>query len=826
MQERITIHTINTRLRHCYGSFSEGVSSHYNIDEMATTLPKDIMRSIEIICNNSKPIQFESVLNLFDKLYESNCTTGQLRKMGNYICEEATPKVRDAKTTNTNLRRKIGNLRSKVTTKVNNNIEDAKDTVDKAVASVKSNFKASTTQIKSNVKSGLGVKPKAETYLDCYDAISSRLALYAECDVIISNYNDFSKRYNLERLFVDNTRINGVLDTVTEVCRLADTYSNPNKTKFMVSIESCWYGFEHNGIEYSKTDILEAALDYFLLRESCYDNYISVVKNSRIFDPDDLPEDMQVITEIDPEAPDDFPSMYNNITNQISKTESATIGLREVTDFNKIFSDYKKQNDAKETKLQFLVRKLYTKNVSSIVDDTPNFLGWIRRLFILSTCAINPVITAVLLIGDLFVQLHMERNEVEKMLKCFDNEIKEANKKLKSTKSQQEKERLEKYIKSLKDARKKIDGYYEKMLSDKELDEKLYGSDEKDSFDDLKKDITGEDKDDDFDFDDDDFDFDDDDDDFNEAAAISVINQVSDIVDTVNKYKDTIGSDTINSIDMFNGDNLDGLAKLSVEYPEVWAPELLEYALESRVNAIRKNKVVFESPMDRFTAINACESAIATLHTYQPTPSSTIGECIAKTQILEGCIDSINWIISSYRNRSTMVEASFTNSLKLAAEKLKKNIVKLSDKEKSMSRSVDVSMSQIKKAMDNAVSNENREMVIKGSVLPPASKIIKLAITTGAVWLINPAVAVIGCLGYLGISAKHRKKEKMLILDELEVELKMCDKYIDIAESKNDMKALKQLYSIKKNLERQHQRIKYNMKVQYNQNVHSTEDFN
>ena len=56
-----------------------------------------------------------------------------------------------------------------------------------------------------------------------------------------------------------------------------------------------------------------------------------------------------------------------------------------------------------------------------------------------------------------------------------------------------------------------------------------------------------------------------------------------------------------------------------------------------------------------------------------------------------------------------------------------------------------------------------------------------------------------------------------MVIDELEIELKMCEKYIDIAESKNDMKALKQLLTIQRELERQLQRIKYKMKVDFGQ---------
>ena len=59
-----------------------------------------------------------------------------------------------------------------------------------------------------------------------------------------------------------------------------------------------------------------------------------------------------------------------------------------------------------------------------------------------------------------------------------------------------------------------------------------------------------------------------------------------------------------------------------------------------------------------------------------------------------------------------------------------------------------------------------------------------------------------------------------MLIDEIEIESKMCQKYIDIAEQKNDMKALKQLLMIQRDLERQHQRIKYKMKMDFCEKCH------
>ena len=820
----MTISDIHKRLRglkeHAIQENSTIVCMENAAHSIKNGSPKDIMRSIEMISHRSNPILFESVLDLFDKLYECG-TTGQLVKMCTYICEEAAPKVRNAKDTNTNLKRKLGRLKSKVTTRIDNNISNAKDEIDKKVSAVKGNFKRNTDQIKKNVRTGLGIekKTKTEAYIECYERIIETLDKFDECDRILENYNSFSKRYNLDRIIIENTRVNGVRDTVNSICALVDTYDMPNKVKFNVAIESAWLGFEQSGIEFSKKDILEAAFDYFCVKENGYEDCKFALKNTTLFNPEDYPDDIEVITEEEPEDDNSILSMQKNIMDQLSGTNEASM-LIEGTDFNKIFSDFKKQNnDKKENMLMGLVRKLYTKNVSNIVDSTPNFLNWIRLVLILGTVALNPVLGAVVAIGDIFVRLHFERDETEKMIKCFDAEIKKSETKMKSSKNEEEKRRLREYIASLKKARSKIDEYYDKMLTDKELDAKFDSDADKDSFDDIKADIKDGEDDDEFDLD---FDDDDWDDSFDEAA-VDTIDTVSTLVGELPDLEN-LGLQSIINIEYFNADDLDSLAKLSVQYPDVWAPELLESAIDGRITKIRKGKIVFENALVRFRYLNAYEEAKKTLHTYKPEPISTIGECKEDLARLYECAMAVDTILTTNKNKSLMVEASFMNTLKLASEKLKKGIQKLSDKDKTISRNVDVSLSQFRKGMENALTNENREAVIKGSILPSSSKIIKLAITTGALWLVNPAVAVIAALGYLGVSAKHKAKERALILDELDVELKMCEKYIDIAESKNDMKSLKQLLTIQKNLKRQEQRLRYKMKVDFNQNPTKTDN--
>ena len=161
----------------------------------------------------------------------------------------------------------------------------------------------------------------------------------------------------------------------------------------------------------------------------------------------------------------------------------------------------------------------------------------------------------------------------------------------------------------------------------------------------------------------------------------------------------------------------------------------------------------------------------------------------------------------------SITENSFTNTLELAKEKLKKAMVDLSDKDKQLSRELDTSVDNVKRGVEKAVESESREAVIKGNLLPSASKTIKTALLTGAAWAVNPALAIIGVVAGIGLSRKTRKKERQLILDEIDTELVMCEKHLQKADSEGDLEAYRQCLQIKKKLQRERIRLKYRMKV-------------
>ena len=157
-------------------------------------------------------------------------------------------------------------------------------------------------------------------------------------------------------------------------------------------------------------------------------------------------------------------------------------------------------------------------------------------------------------------------------------------------------------------------------------------------------------------------------------------------------------------------------------------------------------------------------------------------------------------------------EASPVTIMRMAQQKLKNKMKTLSDKEKQISRQIDYTVETLLNKLQTAAANDRREAVIKGSIIPSASKLIKTALATGAVYAINPALAAIGALGGLGASKMATEKERRYILDEINIQLKVVEKKIQIADRNDDMKTLEQLLKVEQKLKKEKARIEYHKK--------------
>ena len=762
---------------------------------------KDIKRFIESSIKSNNDIPFYVYTELFDTVIKYG-SIAEIRNIGNYIVENAIPKVRDSKMTNSLLKGRLTRLQHKLTSPVIDSISDA-------INKLQSNIAPTSTPTTDNSE-------RDTVATEAYNKMIEKCTIIAHCDRVLENYNKVSKRFNLDKLFIENTRINGVGDSVVELCNMIDTYNMPSTIKFNTVIETAWYGFESNSIQYNKSEILEAAVDYFLFKPDGLDSCRQILEATLFYDKNEDMKNIDIFTEEEPE--ENTENVSESIMKAFSNVEEIN-NVAESSDFNELFEKFKKEElpktDKPESKLNTLINKLYRKDVNSIVDETPDLLKWVRRFFIVGTCAvphIGPVLGVAGMIADKFISIHKDREEMPKMLRCFNNEIKLSKNKLSSTEDTEEKKKLEKYIKSLEDARDKISEYYNKLLTDEEQDKRFENMAEEEGYE--------------YDYDfGDDFDFDDD-----EFFENSIFGNIS---RDINSIIEVCESGTINETSMYHlvshiyDDDLINLAGLVNRYPDIFFKESVVEGIKDSLVDIQKGKITFTSVLEKSVRQSSLNNALSIIESNNEYGNIvTIFEGANELDIINEAYRGLMIMIDTYNNQSHLLEASFVNTLKVASMKLRNAMTKLSDKERSVSRSLDIGMNNFKKSIERALTNDNRESIIKGSILPSFSKIVKMCIINAGLIVFGKEIglvtAVIGTLGYFAINGKFKAKERQMVIDEIEIELEMCEKYINIAEQKNDMKALRQLLTTKKELERQRQRIKYKMRVDFGQKYYDS----
>ena len=163
------------------------------------------------------------------------------------------------------------------------------------------------------------------------------------------------------------------------------------------------------------------------------------------------------------------------------------------------------------------------------------------------------------------------------------------------------------------------------------------------------------------------------------------------------------------------------------------------------------------------------------------------------------------------------------NDFRLAWNGIKGKLGKLSTKEKEFSRDLDMEFNHLCKNIESGLSTDHREEIITGQVKRSLSKSIKILITWAGIGTIAGAAtsagasvgaatfAILGPIVMWAKSAYTSRKEKMLILDEIDVELKVLEREIQRAEGSGSTKKYRALLTIQKNLQRRRQEIYYGL---------------
>lgn len=768
--------------------------------------------------NEDSNIAFNKALDVFIEICK-NCNAAEVNNACIFLIQEED-KVRDAIHLQNSIKHKTSRLKTKIITKIQNKIDDASDNLNSSIDGIKNKLKTPLGGVASTSNNNNN-RVAEESFNKLYE----QAEIIAECDRILRNYNKICKRFDIDKIISEVCSYSDIYESIIELCSCIDTYQLPFIKKYNTALEIANYTLGKNYMNYAPEKIIEAVTDYFIFNTNISDSDRNDIKtianNSVLFESADfncvsfLFNDSNIISEgtkiISPEygivlendMKDKIDDDIKTIKKDMKEWPKGNPDEHKDDNIKKMIQDFRDQcakTDKDENKnmliahFKSLINKIYTKNPDQIVSEIPNFFTLIRVTFIVGSTALNPVLGLVSLITDIALKINMTRKQTDKIIKAYNDEISKVKTKIEKAKDNETRERLTKYNDYLKKDLQKIKDYEKEYYTDEENDE---------------RDSSSYDYDDDFDYNDD-FDFGDDDFGLTESQVnnCATIMMISSLLNSLYEADiEDVDGMVAKNIYKFSNDTIDTITDFSITVPIMLEKDKLEQTL---INYRRELREASNIDYMRIDTINE--------NIYKLENSTNVYNINTDAKSI---MCSLMWLneLANINSVGYVNEMNITNTLKLAMNRLKNNAIKLSDKEKQISNNIDVSVSNMSKGIEKAMVNDSRDAIIKGSVLPSASKCIKMALVLGAEWAINPAIAVITALGAFACQKILSHKERQLVLDDIEIELKMCERYMRQAEEKNDMKAIRQIEQIQRNLERQQQRIKYRMKVIYKQDI-------
>lgn len=643
-------------------------------------------------------------------------------------------------------------------------------------SNISDNFKKNVDTLRSNKEKNLNKLNKKKVQ-ESYDSLLEYIEISEQYNRVYNNYNKLNNSFNIEEILDSDILTNDLEAAVNEIANIInENYKSvANKAKLIIALETCLYSSYLNKVSLDIESLVEHCNIYFLNNSDISIKDINSVIESSIL----LGKEYIILVENEELE-------YNNNYGLLYEAKSKTNKDKKKKvkqEIIKIKLDKLKPSEG----VKKAFRKMYAESPEQIIENLPNLLSWVRvSLVITLSFAINPVLGIVSFIADHIISNRIRKDECLKAIKAYRADRDKAKKRLIKMKDGPAKKRLEEYIEKLEKEIEKLEEYYNQIKHD--ADEDVYEFDD-DGGDDI-----------DFDFD---FSFD--------ESSLYVVDNLSYISENVDNIMGIYNNNKI--VDKIDISNLKG-------------DSLLEFTNISKdlFNNNIINSIISLLEVDLAEAKGIVYSDIRLAINKLKDSNNSILEsidsndnCVTIAEKYNLIIELNNYLHKLLDNTELLNEkGDFTSSMNLALIKLNKTGKKVKDMDKTVSKNIDVTANTFINAAKRSVSNDNREAIIRGSLIPSASKLLKIALTTSAVGVFNPVLAAIGIMGWLGVSKQLQVKDKQLLIDEIEIELDMVDRYLRKAENEDDLIAQKELLTTKRSLERQRQRIKYKLAVQHN----------
>lgn len=814
-----------------YNTLSENYS--YNKAKM-------LLENWQSLADDNEELALTRVLEVFGIIVD-NDNDSNIENAASLIEGKIIPKLRNAKQTRLLNNYKRGWIKHRHTAMLN----DTKDN-ETAVQRAKANggylgnslhphrkykrdiYGRKMGEVKNNNQGEEGNDNNQEEVAEeCYNRFIQVAWVNEQCDRVLNNHAKLSKRFNLDTK-VRTCPLNEVSlqKCIYDICSLIESYDIPFGVMYNIALENTMYLMTKNCMPVSNSFILETVTDYFLMEEATEERIHDmsyILENSKFFTDEDkepvaylFVDEATIISALEN---DNLESLEENkIHDMYLKWKEKKVKTnKEKTEIDrlkikKIIHDFKKDNRKNINKVKDAINHIFIQRPEAILQELPDIMQFVRIGAVLGATAINPVLGVVTLITDLFLKMKISREQMAKVVEEYSKERDKYKKLADETDDEKKKEKYTALYKQYKKDTETLEMKENELYTDAENDKRM---EEK-----WAKEAEASMGDDDFDFD---FDMD-----FDFEESVKYVGMLATLYEQLDFTKAELMSTISNNIrnmtdtDIYNiteavkicNDVFDCPRYITILEDELAGVKLdmrgySSLYLAQRVDTIKScihdiNKVKYDSLL---------EGAYYNNDNVIPPISDMYNILKCKHDIMTDTLE----LVTRYKN-SAINEAkegsgmSFTSKLKIASENLRRTALNLKDKDKQLSMKLDSELNRTMKAAKKAMISDSREQIIRGSFLPSASKCIHIALAAGAAYLINPVLAVIGLIGFIGCSKVLSEKERNLILDDIDVEIKMCDKYLKIAEDKEDLTAVREIMKTKRDLERQRSRILYNKK--------------
>lgn len=687
------------------------------------------------------------------------------------------------------------------------------------------------TYIAQNIISGIPVEVNLENYNiseDSRDCIEPALEANTIYDRILKNQHLLEKRFNISRVCEEKREIGSIVENL---CSLIDTYDIPLAYKFNIALENSLCSLVKNNIYFeSDIDIANIVTEYFLTRDAevyddTYKKYQELIRESDIFEEEDATYGI-------------IESLLKSDGNYFGNKAKAVLELAEdanIKKYGEMFININSEKDVNKY-ISDVQNYIYTNYVSP--RDTkcicysidmlpyhtgvnPDYIGNKRKeLFGDLDCSdmdaytnipYNNIFDTIPNIKTIISETEAAQDKDDVLVDKFINQLmKKPEQSLfgeitgifkciktiivlvaaaKSAKT---------IYKVIKTVLKFVDFLYTKTCSFAQILEingnitsQLIGL--SDSFN------KGEQRD-------------------------AVLYFEKELSKRVNKYSDV---STTEEADIFN------------EFKD--ADDILEHAylLFESANDIMNKKInpLYLERLIESCSRNNCIGSLYEIYSYS-TGSDKMFESAynhiydKKTmrsfdsfnkpgnKIDSASVKSLFYTIEATNNLielSEQVESvneSTLNTIKLAIQTMKAKFSKFNMKQKELWNTLDAYANRFMRSIEDS-DNNRRNNILQGKTLPSFSKCIKTAIALAGAGVVtgNVMVPIIGALGMVGRNAALDEKQKNQLLDEIEIELKVLEKEIDLAEKEDDTNKYRQLLRMQKKLQHEYQRIKYKRKT-------------